>query len=305
MIVPMRSLELFAPPLRVLLAGCFDYAGLFPPARLTLPQALTNFREHIGSAEAWALGRFVVAVSRLSELQLLLENSRGVASGPTLPLSAVIGPDHQRDIGRAAEFSRSAAPLARIESVELKVPAAGELAPVLAAIPPEWTVYLEVPFGTETPDIITAMADGPACAKLRTGGLTPDAFPSAEAVVRALEQLAGQRTPFKATAGLHHPWRGSFRLGYEDGAPSATMFGYLNLLLSAATLWGGGDHARATAALLEADPASLHCDAESLTWRDQRLDLAALEDLRSGFFHGIGTCSFREPMDELPRGDWT
>ena len=46
-----------------------------------------------------------------------------------------------------------------------------------------------------------------AFAKVRTGGLTPDAIPRPETLADFLLRAAARRMPFKATAGLHHPVR--------------------------------------------------------------------------------------------------
>src|SRR5262245_56527901 len=54
--------------LRKLLAGLIDYAGLFPPAQLPLPEPVTNYLAYRSSTDAWMLGRFVIQASRLHEL---------------------------------------------------------------------------------------------------------------------------------------------------------------------------------------------------------------------------------------------
>ncbi len=56
------------PSLRVLLREVLDYAGLFPPARLAMQSALSNYLRYRAGAEAWMLGRFVCDCARLSEL---------------------------------------------------------------------------------------------------------------------------------------------------------------------------------------------------------------------------------------------
>ena len=55
------------PSVNALLNGAIDYAGLFPPASLPLPEALANFLRYNHAAEAWMLGRFICPVSRLRE----------------------------------------------------------------------------------------------------------------------------------------------------------------------------------------------------------------------------------------------
>jgi hypothetical protein len=53
---------------RALLERLFDHAALFPPASMTMPDALAEDRRARASEHAWLLGRFVVPASRLAEL---------------------------------------------------------------------------------------------------------------------------------------------------------------------------------------------------------------------------------------------
>ena len=55
--------------LRCLLAGIIDYAGLFPPASLGMAPAVEEYARQRAAAEAWMLGRFVLPVGRLDELE--------------------------------------------------------------------------------------------------------------------------------------------------------------------------------------------------------------------------------------------
>jgi hypothetical protein len=57
------------PALRALLAGLIDYAGLFPPAALSMAEAVANYAGYRGGPDAWALGRFVVPAARLAEFE--------------------------------------------------------------------------------------------------------------------------------------------------------------------------------------------------------------------------------------------
>ena len=50
-----------------LLGGSIDYAGLFPPAALSMPEAVINYATYRTSNYNWLLGRFVVTSSRLAE----------------------------------------------------------------------------------------------------------------------------------------------------------------------------------------------------------------------------------------------
>ena len=44
-----------SPSLRALVAGLVDYAGLFPPASLGMPEAVAQYASYLGSPDAWML----------------------------------------------------------------------------------------------------------------------------------------------------------------------------------------------------------------------------------------------------------
>lgn len=54
--------------LRVLLESLIDYAGLFPPAALSMQDAVRNYARYREGEYAWALGRFVVPSDRAHEV---------------------------------------------------------------------------------------------------------------------------------------------------------------------------------------------------------------------------------------------
>src|SRR5260370_29613436 len=54
--------------LRELLRGLIDYAGLFPPSALDMPEAVSNYRAYRSGPHAWMLGRFVVPAARVADV---------------------------------------------------------------------------------------------------------------------------------------------------------------------------------------------------------------------------------------------
>src|SRR5215471_10308407 len=54
--------------LRILLTHLIDYAGLFPPAALEMPEAQRNYAAYRAGEYSWMLGRFVVPAARLDEV---------------------------------------------------------------------------------------------------------------------------------------------------------------------------------------------------------------------------------------------
>src|SRR4029453_16093606 len=120
------------------------------------------------------------------------------------------------------------------DTIELKLDAATELAVVLAKVPPAITTYVELPIDDDLGSRLAILSHAGARAKVRTGGLTEGAFPASHALARFIQSCADAGVPFKATAGLHHPLRGDYRLTYEPGSPHGMMFGFLNVFLAAA-----------------------------------------------------------------------
>lgn len=284
---------------RTVLSGAIDYAGLFPPAGLDMASAVGNYLAYRSGSDAWALGRFVVPVARLDELEKILPPVDR-ESGAPVRLAALPGPALVDDIDRIEAFNRRRSQHgAQIESLEVKAISLAAARKALDSIPPRWTRYVEVPIVEGNEAILDAVRAGAGFAKLRTGGVTKDAFPGSEPLLRTLIELARLRLPFKATAGLHHPLRGPYPLTDEPGAPRAVMYGYLNLLLASGILWFGGDPDLAREVLLESDPASLCFDDRALLWRGQRFEADTLGAVRAAFFHGFGSCAFREPLDLL------
>ena len=286
-----------------LVKGLVDYAGLFPPAGESMRTALENYSSYLRGDDRAALGRFIVPVSRLGELEEKGDDllPRDAGSGPWL-LSALLAGDAAVGLPEILAFngrhSSSANGKALIDVVELKATTASEVVHQSASLGDSLTAYFEIPVSGDVGSLVDAIAGAGRRAKIRTGGVTPDAFPPPEAVVDFIAECLRARVPFKATAGLHHPLRGEYRLSYESGSPTGTMYGYLNVFLAAALLHSGESRDAALQILEESDPSSLVFEGDSLAWRDLRLDAARIRAARE-FAISFGSCSFREPIDEL------
>src|SRR5262249_55389421 len=98
----------------------------------------------------------------------------------------------------------------------------------------ERPVYCEVP--VEELDVVKAAG---CFAKVRTGGVKPEAIPPVAEAADFIRAVASRRLAFKATAGLHHPIRAEYPLTYAPDAPRAVMHGFLNLFMAASFAWHG------------------------------------------------------------------
>jgi hypothetical protein len=108
-----------------------------------------------------------------------------------------------------------------------------------------------------------------------------------------------EAVPFKATAGLHHPIRGEYRLTYEPGSPRGMMYGFLNVFIAAALLHVGESEETALTALEETDQSAFTFAENDIQWRGKRISADQILASRSEFAISFGSCSFREPVDEL------
>jgi hypothetical protein len=133
-------------------------------------------------------------------------------------------------------------------------------------------------------------------AKLRTGGVTPEAIPDVQGVAAFIVACAERRLPFKVTAGLHHPIRALHALIYEPDAPRAAMHGFLNVFLAAAFAWHGERNIEPIVA--ETNANAFRFD-DRARWRDRSLDAAQIREARQQFVHSVGSCSFEEPVQHL------
>jgi hypothetical protein len=244
--------------LRALLANLIDYAGLYPPAALSMQDAVRNYAAYREGEHAWMLGRFVVPAERVGEVP------------EDFPITVVGRPAERGDV-----FEIKASTPEAIESI------ASELAGAV--------VYIE----TTDLSLIPAIAPHGLRAKIRTGGVTADAFPNVSAIAAFMRACRDAGVAFKATAGLHHPMRCVKPLTYEPNAPTGQMHGFLNVFMAAALL----DHAEQV--LAENDPAAFSFDDDAASWRGHRVSVADLLSMRRDFAHSFGSCSFEEPIADL------
>ena len=285
------------PALRTLLDSLIDYAGLFPPAGLDLPTASANYAAYRAGDEAWALGRFVVPAARLRELETSAD-AQLQAGGEPWRITALAGPDLGRDLAAIAGFNERQRGHAVADTIELKSATTAAISDTLATINGALDAFVEIPIADDPAPLIETLAAGHGRAKVRTGGITAEAFPQPPHLLRFIRRCVEANVAFKATAGLHHPLRGDYRLTYQPTSGCATMFGFLNVFLAAAFLRHGMSDADGLELLEEPSPASLRVTNESIAWRSHRLDEAGLGYARD-FARAFGSCSFREPMDDL------
>ena len=293
-------------PIRVLLTAIVDYAGLFPPAGLPMADAVRNYAGYRRGPHAWMLARFIVPVSRLPEFEDAA--SKFLPREPNddpWPISALIGDTLDAEIDAIFEFNQRHAEspengLAVIDTIELRAGGPRAVDRALNIIPEQLTPYFEIPAGDDVRGMLTALAGTGARAKIRTGGTSPEQFPTTERIADFIANCAAADVPFKATAGLHHPIRAAQKLTYEPESPSHTMHGFLNVFLAAAFLRRADmPTSEALALIEETDPKTFTYPDGVIGWRAHTIDAPRLASVRESFAISFGSCSFEEPIADL------
>ncbi len=285
---------------RTLLAEIIDYAGLFPPSQISMSEAVINYATYRNSNYNWMLGRFVVPAARLGEF---LESARDFFSNNAdrnWHLSVLAGEDIYETIRQIENFNAQSSPYAVCDVLEVKATTESKIVNTVNALPPKLMTYFEIPNDERLPDLISALAINGQRAKIRTGGITPAAFPPIRTIIRFVRTCLAANVPFKATAGLHHPLRCYKPLTYEPNAPEGMMNGFLNLFLATGFARYGFKPSLLEEILEDEFEESYEFDETGVWWRREHfLNNSQLARLRQSSIVSFGSCSFEEPITDL------
>jgi hypothetical protein len=299
---------------RAFLNQIIDYAGLFPPAKLPLDEAMRIFlRDRKSSPHRWMLGRFVCPTARLKDLLALAKGHADAsllsvaALGQACTLASELPARIESDRQAIEEFRQAWGQAAVIDMYEVALPRelpAGSARNVTdrmaksnccAFLEPARTQHWRNDLGALADEIHLVRNASPSVGlKLRCGGVTAEAFPTDEEVAFFIHRCSAEGLSWKATAGLHHPRR------HWDAALQVWHHGFLNV-------FGAGLLAR-TNPLTEADIAAILADREAthfrftedrICWKDWCCTLAQIAAHRAHGATTFGSCSFAEPCEDL------
>ena len=292
-----------AASLRALLTQAIDYAGLFPPCSLPLERALQNHAAYVRSPERWMLGAFILPVRQFEAAGTQL-----APFDPQYPLqisalgtkgenTAAFREAVEATVVAISEFSRRHGAGAPIGQLEMPLPTEGDRLSSLGEIMMSLggtglNIFWETPADAAV-ETIAGLARSGAGFKLRTGGVTADAFPTSAQIARALVAAAKHAVPIKFTAGLHHPVR---RFHESVGTK---MHGFLNVL-GAGVLGAehGWSEAQTEEMLADEEPASFVFSEEEFRWRDWKISVDRIS-ARRRMVTSLGSCSLDEPREDL------
>ena len=291
--------------LQALLARSVDYAGLFPPCSLTLEPAMRNQASYTRTDDAWMLGSFVLPIAKFEEAKNYLSafNQKNIpfcvsALGAKTDNASAFRETLSEQMQTMRALVRAHGAILSITQLEMPFPSDVEAEllkdtqTTLEGLP----AFFEAPADKSEATIALIAETTPERTigfKLRTGGVTADAFPTSAQIARALVAAAKHRVPIKFTAGLHHPVR-----MFRDEVKTK-MHGFLNVLgaavLAAEHNW---DEKQTEAMLEDEDTSSFSFAADSFAWRESKITTAQIKARRK-FLTSFGSCSFDEPREDL------
>jgi hypothetical protein len=292
-VAPSVSVDVHA-----VLEGLLDNANVFPPGSAPLESALALHRSIETGPYAWLRGRMLLPSAALAELTSTLD---------------VVWPDAQLQLGvigdgpldvvldRVASFADARVQLDQIEvrvsdSVQQTIASVDAVRPQMPAVS---CIAVEVAVigrgAAEVARDLVALAGARAdgrdwlVAKVRCGGVQPGMVPAPGELASFVAAAGHHRLPFKATAGLHHPFAAGVP---SEAATGGWRHGFVNILA-------------ASARALDGASAGVVHDRLALTDPNELADLAIDAALvRTSGFIGMGTCSIVEPVADLRAAGW-
>jgi hypothetical protein len=289
------------PSTQALFSSIVDYAGLFPPAKLDLHTAMKTYDRAQSSPHHWLLGRFILPASQLQTFQDLLLTFSQTDAETVLEhretqwsLSVILTEGWETALAEQAPL------IQHIHAVEIPPLSPLDMERVLLRLPVGVEAFFEIPLTEDLAPYLKVLKQTGAFAKIRTGGMTIEAFPRTVQLSQCLAAFADAEIPFKATAGLHHPLPAHHPIHYESDSPLAKMQGFLNVAVTAALLYQQAlSPADALGVLQESLVEAFQFTPEGIAWRDRFVTIATIENTRQQFFRSFGSCSFDEPVSGL------
>jgi hypothetical protein len=309
-----------------------DYAGLFPPAKLSLDRAIREYSEYIQGKDAWMLSRFICPSNQLYALKPLMKLFE---SKYPLILSVLTRggetwkeyfTNFKQDLKDIEIFINEFGEVGKVEVIETKLPVEvyrdinesghaflQKLLSETEKFSREKIQYfveanLNQDWQSSLPKIITSMAEfnwqfqsstknqsGFVFGfKIRSGGVDASAFPSISQLTATIRECIEANIPLKATAGLHHPIR------HYNESIETRIHGFINVF-GAALLAVENKLEQKEIQTILGDENSDHFIFEEnyFHWGNFKISTASIQQLREALVISFGSCSFDEPREDL------
>lgn len=302
-----------------------DYAGLFPPAKLSLPIAFSNFLKYSNEKYEQMLSKFICPVNLLPQLENLIgSGNSGLKKFYISALStggnniSEFKLNLEKDLKILKEFVTGKSGSAVINSFEARIPdriintdESKDLTDLINTIsgnikkeiPEPVMIFLEGPLNENRNDAAASLIDViythnqsgfNTGFKLRTGGVEAVSFPASEHIAFCIRRCLDRKVPMKFTAGLHHPFR------HFDKEIGTMMHGFINVFASGIIAMRHDISDKEIEEVLnDEDPADFNFTDEYFSWKGWKISIEDIEFARRDLVLSFGSCSFDEPVADL------
>src|SRR3954452_20791999 len=141
---------------RTLLSGAIDYAGLFPPSALSMPEAVINYATYRTSNYNWMLGRFVLTAERLDEFYEAARDFISRDGKSVWQLAVVAGEDIVDTIRRVKAFNQNAKGAVG-DVLEVRANSDSKIINTVTGLPDNVTAYFELPLDERLADLVATL----------------------------------------------------------------------------------------------------------------------------------------------------
>lgn len=306
-----------------LMSNIIDYAGMYPPANLEIETAFNNYLKYRNEENNFMLGKFVVSARKLNSLSILSENFE--IHNP-LELTVLLTNENLfneyftsliNDIKNIRKFDLDKFD---IKSFELKLPLELNVVDnfnklseffertydsVSNALSNPAKIFFELGITDEwkylIPIFIEILADFRSKNfdigfKLRTGGTNADMIPTAEQIALSIYSCNDAEIPFKATAGLHHPFR------QFDTDLKAITHGFINVFGAGIIAYINTLPKEIISEIISEDnPQNFIFEINKFRWKNYTIEKDKIELARNNFMISFGSCDFITPIEELQK----
>ncbi|MBK8982829.1 MAG: hypothetical protein IPM38_11045 [Ignavibacteria bacterium] len=319
-IINIKSVGLFTE-------GIIDYAGLFPPAELDLKTAFSNYMEYLSGDNSYILSGFICPVKLLPELEVICNEISEFKFPVKISLILSGGKDEITfkenlisDLKVRENFLTGINSFIRADNFEYKIPESfmteennERLLDLFGFISQnlkngsdsKFTFFAETSLTGDWKKNIKTAADlieehnetfQDTGFKLRTGGVTAAAIPTAEQIAFAVRHCLNRNLEMKFTAGLHHPFR------HFDKNVNAKMHGFINIFSAGiiAKRHNISDH-EMIKLLEDENPDNFKFTESGFSWGGYEIENEDIHFARQTFVKSYGSCSFDEPVDDLKK----
>lgn len=318
--------------IEVLAKQLFDYAGLFPPAKLSLQKALTKYINYRQGSYKNMLGNFILPASQCVNTVSFFHTFKTYFEPipfsillTTVKTSVEFESVFYHDLINLEYLLQNSSKRWFIASFEIFFPLEFyeydeknlfgllnmmlDRISLISNLQSSFDFFCEMPLfeGQKRTRFLSyikkynSLYGNKIFIKLRTGGTTPESIPNTLLLSEVIHDLSKFLLPFKVTAGLHVP------VPNFNKDVNAKMHGFLNVMLSSMLAYIKEISISSIEDILNnLNYEHLKAEDNALTilipfdsTKKIILSLSKISEFRKKYFKGIGTCDFMEPIEHL------